>query len=60
MAAGITKPSDWDPLTPLIDVDNFKRVGAYLEELDWEDYKKFLTGWMDGGTRFEFTEFQIS
>ena len=49
-----------DPLTPFIDPDTFKRVGAYLEELDWPDYKKFLTNWMAGGTRFEFTEFQIS
>jgi hypothetical protein len=60
MAAGISQPSDWEPLTEYIDPDNFKRVGAYLEELDWPDYKKFLTGWMAGGTRFEFTEFQIS
>jgi hypothetical protein len=60
MAAGISSPSDWDPLTQFIDPDRFKRVGAYLEELDWADYKKFLTGWMAGGTRFEFTEFRIS
>lgn len=60
MEAGVSKPSDWDPVAEFIAVDEFKRVGAYLEELNWEDYKKFLTGWMKGGTRFEFTEFQIS
>jgi len=60
LAKGVTDPSDWDPLTYLLDVDRFKRVGAYLEEFDWADYKRFLTGWMAGGTRFEFTEFQIS
>jgi hypothetical protein len=60
LASGVSKASDWDPLTPFIDEENFLRVGAYLEELDWPDYKKFLTGWMAGGTRFEFTEFQIS
>lgn len=60
LASGVTKPSDWDPLTPLIDEENFLRVGAYLEELNWPDYKKFLTGWIAGGTRFEFTEFRIS
>src|SRR5262249_172352 len=43
-----------------IDEQKFKRVGAYLEEFNWPDYKKFLTGWAAGGTRFEFTEFQIS
>lgn len=60
MAAGVTHPSDWDPLTEFIDPDRFKRVGAYLEELTWPDYKNFLTGWTAGGTKFEFTEFQIS
>ena len=60
LTRGVTQDSDWDPLIDFIDVDGFKRVGAYLEELDWPDYKAFLTGWMKGGTRFEFTEFQIS
>jgi hypothetical protein len=60
LSAGVTRECDWDPLTPFIDVDNFLRVGAYLEELNWANYKKFLTGWIAGGTRFEFTEFQIS
>jgi hypothetical protein len=60
LAKGVNSPTDWDPLTPFIDEENFLRVGAYLEELNWPDYKQFLTGWMAGGTRFEFTEFQIS
>ena len=60
IAKGVTKESDWDPLVEFIDPETFKRVGAYLEELDWPDYKKFLSGWTAGGTRFEYTEFQIS
>lgn len=60
LTAGVTRPSDWDPLTRFIDTDNFLRVGAYLEQLNWRDYRKFLTGWLEGGTRFEFTEFRIS
>jgi hypothetical protein len=60
LAAGITDPSDWDPLADYIDEPNFKRVGAYLEEFDWPRYKDFLTAWAAGGTRFEYTEFQIS
>lgn len=60
LAAGVTKPSDWDPLTRFIDTDRFLRVGAYLEQLNWPDYRKFLTGWLEGGTRFELTEFRIS
>ncbi len=60
LAAGVTQETDWKPLVQFIDPVRFLRVGAYLEELNWADYKKFLTGWMKGGTRFEFTEFQIS
>jgi len=60
MAKGIKQPSDWDPVAAFVDVDNFKRVGAYLEELDWETYKAFLTGWAGGGTQFEFTEFYVT
>lgn len=60
MAAGIKSPSDWDGMLAYIDADRFKRVGAYLEELNWADYRKFLTSWMGGGTRFEMTEFHIS
>jgi limonene-1,2-epoxide hydrolase len=60
MEAGAKNLSDWDGMLEYIDPVNFKRVGAYLEELGWEDYRKFLTNWMAGGTRFEFTEFRIS
>ena len=44
-AAGVAKPSDWDPVEQYLDSVAFKRVGAYLEELDWESYKSFLTDW---------------
>lgn len=60
LAAGIKSPSDWEPVAALIDTATFKRVGAYLEELNWPEYKAFLTSWAAGGTRFEFTEFHIS
>ena len=60
LAAGVTKPSDFDPLAAFLDPERFTRVGAYLEKLDWPEYQAFLTGWTAGGTRFEFTEFQIS
>ena len=60
IADGVTQPSDWDSLVEFIDPDKFKRVGAYLEELTWPDYREFLTGWTQGGTKFEFTEFHVS
>ncbi|WP_159982040.1 MULTISPECIES: hypothetical protein [unclassified Novosphingobium] len=58
-AQGVTSPSDWAPLGEYIDVSQFKRVGAYLEELNWKEYCQFLTDWA-GGTRFEMTVFRIT
>lgn len=60
VAAGPTSPSDWAPMGEYIAVDEFKRVGAYLEELDYAEYCEFLTSWASGGTRFEMTEFHCT
>lgn len=60
MAARVKSPEDWAPVAEFVAVSEFKRVGAYLEELDWSAYTSFLTGWASGGTRFEMTEFHIT
>lgn len=60
MAKGIRTPEDWAPVAEFVAVDEFKRVGAYLEELDWPAYTQFLTSWAGGGTRFEFTQFHVT
>jgi hypothetical protein len=57
LAAGVSSPSDWEPMEKFLDLREFKRVGAYLEQFDYSDYCKFLTDWAAGGTRFEMTEF---
>lgn len=57
LAAGVTSPESWAPMAQYLAVDEFKRVGAYLEELDYDAYCRFLTEWAAGGTRFEMTEF---
>lgn len=59
LAAGVKAPEDWAPMARYL-APEFKRVGAYLEELDYADYCDFLTGWAAGGTQFEYTEFHIS
>jgi hypothetical protein len=56
---GVSSPSDWEPLDEYIATDEFKRVGAYLEELNWSEYCQFLTDWA-GGTRFEMDVFRIT
>ena len=48
---------DWTPLAECVAVDSFKRVGAYMEEMSWPEYIRFLSQWA-GTTRFEMTVFQ--
>ena len=60
LAAGVESPADWEPMGAYIDVASFKRVGAYLEVLNFADYCEFLAGWAAGGTHFEFTEFHVT
>ncbi len=60
LAAGVKSADDWAPMGEFLAVDQFKRVGAYLEELNFQEYCEFLTGWAAGGTRFEFTEFHVT
>jgi hypothetical protein len=57
-AAGST-PADWEPLSELVAVDAFRRVGAYMEEMSWPEYVRFLAQWA-GSTRFEATIFRIT
>ena len=58
-ASGASAPEDWAPWAQFVDVANFKRVGAYLEELNWEQYLQFNIEWA-GGTRFEMDVFHIT
>jgi hypothetical protein len=43
-APGFTTES-WAPLAELVDTENFFRVGPFKEEMDWDGYVAFLTGW---------------
>jgi hypothetical protein len=35
----------WEPLTELIAVEKFVRVGNFKEVMDWQAYIDFLTSW---------------
>jgi hypothetical protein len=56
---GAAAAGDWEPLREFVAVDEFQRVGAYLEVMTWSEYVQFLTQWA-GGTRFETTVKRIS
>ncbi|OBJ76853.1 hypothetical protein A9W97_07095 [Mycobacterium gordonae] len=40
----------WGPLAELVAVDEFERVGAFKEVMDWPAYLEFLTGWASSST----------
>lgn len=35
----------WAALAELVDVENFQRIGNFKEEMNWQEYLDFLTGW---------------
>jgi hypothetical protein len=60
LVPGITSPADWDPLVEFVAVDDFERVGTFLEVQDWRQYTEMLTGWASATERFETTVRRIS
>ena len=46
---GFTDAS-WAPLAELVAVDEFERVGNFLEVMRWPDYVTFLTKWAKSST----------
>lgn len=57
-AAGFAA-SGWAPMAELVATDEFKRVGAYLEVMNWNQYTAFLTQWASD-TAFDSTLRRIS
>ena len=53
LVPGITSPADWAPLVEFVAVDDFERVGTFLEVQDWQQYTEMLTGWASATERFE-------
>jgi hypothetical protein len=49
----VKTPDDWAPLASLIAVDDFERVGTFLEVQNWQQYAEMLTGWANSVDSFE-------
>jgi hypothetical protein len=58
-APGFTS-ADWAPLAEFIAVDEFKRVGTWLEVMDWHQYAAFLTQWAGASMGFDTTVRRVS
>jgi hypothetical protein len=53
-------PSDWAPLAEFVAVDEFERVGTFLEVQNWQQYTEMLTNWASATDSFESTVRRIS
>ena len=53
-------PGDWAPLAEFVAVDEFERVGTFLEVQDWQQYTEMLTKWASATDSFESTVRRIS
>ena len=53
-------PADWAPLAEFIAVDDFERVGTWLEVMDWPQYAAFLTQWAGASLGFDTTVRRVS
>ena len=53
-------PSDWAPLAEFVAVDEFERVGTFLEVQDWQQYTEMLTKWALATDSFESTVRRVS
>jgi hypothetical protein len=56
----VRSPADWDPLAQFVAVDEFVRVGTFLEVQNWPQYTEMLTQWASATDSFETTVRRIS
>ena len=60
LVAELKDVADWSPLTEYVSVDDFERVGTFLEVQNWSEYTEMLTRWASATGSFETTVRRIS
>jgi hypothetical protein len=56
----VKAPADWAPLAAFVSVDEFERVGTFLEVQNWQQYTEMLTQWASATDSFETAVRRIS
>ena len=56
----VRDPDDWAPLAEFVAVDDFERIGTFLEVQDWGQYTEMLTGWASAIDSFDTTVRRIT
>jgi len=60
LVAEVKDSADWAPLAEFIAIQEFERVGTFLEVQDWSEYTEMLTRWASATDSFETTVRRIS
>jgi hypothetical protein len=60
LVSAVNAPADWTPLAEFVAVDEFERIGTFLEVQDWHQYTEMLTQWARAVDSFETTVRRIS
>lgn len=60
LVAEFREPADWAPLAQFVSVDDFERVGTFLEVQNWNEYTEMLTRWASATESFVTTVRRIS
>jgi hypothetical protein len=55
LVPAVATPADWAPLAEYVAVDEFERIGTFLELQDWPQYTEMLTHWASAVDTFETT-----
>ncbi len=60
LVPGLESAADWAPLAEFVAVDEFERIGTFLEVQNWQQYTDMITGWARATESFETTVLRIS
>lgn len=56
----VKSPDDWGALGEFLAVDEFERIGPFLDVQNWPQYAEMVNGWAQGVQAFETTVRRIS
>ena len=56
----VRRAEDWEPLSACVDVEDFERVGTFMERQDWRAYTELLTQWAGSIDSFETSVHRIT
>lgn len=56
----VKEAKDWSPLAEFVAIEDFQRVGCFLEVQNWTEYAQMLTQWATSTAKFETTLRRVS